>query len=71
VPWNKIPKELVEKYVGKYQETYSKFNYSHALEMMATRDDMSELSYSKFRKELLFRQVCPTTNPGLCKLLLK
>jgi len=51
MPWNRIPDELVIEYVNLYENTYSKFNYSHALEMMAMIDSMDKLSYTKFRKE--------------------
>lgn len=49
-PWNKVPEELVEKYVKKYEEVYFNFNYLHALEMMELHEDMAVLSYTIFRK---------------------
>lgn len=50
VPVNKISDELVKLYVEKYRDIYSKFNFSHALEMMAMHEEMDKLSYTRFRK---------------------
>lgn len=50
IPWNKISEEFVQRYVDLYRSKYSKFNYSHALEMMALHEEMENLSYTKFRK---------------------
>jgi len=51
VPWNKLEDELVERFVTRYRDAYSKFNYSHALEMMAIHEKLTGISYSKFRQE--------------------
>lgn len=49
-PWNKISQETIDTYVRLYEEKYSKFNYFHALEMMALHEEIAELSYTCFRK---------------------
>ncbi len=50
VAWNKIPEELVSQYVDIYEKKYSKFNFFHALEMIALHEEMGDLSYTRFRK---------------------
>jgi transposase-like protein len=50
VPVNKIPEKLVKKYVDLYKERYSKFNFSHALEMIAHQEGLEEINYQKFRR---------------------
>ncbi len=47
---NKVPEDLVTKYVNLYKEKYFKFNYAHALETMAMNEELMKLSYTKFRK---------------------
>jgi len=47
---NKIPESLVTSYVDLYKEKYFKFNYSHALEMIAMNEELIKLSYTRFRK---------------------
>lgn len=49
-PWNKVCEKLVEQYVELYESRYHKFNYAHALEMMAKHEDLTSISYTKFQK---------------------
>ena len=48
-PWNKICEEFVEQYVELYESKYYKFNYLHALEMMAKHENLAPISYTKFQ----------------------
>lgn len=50
MPSNKLSQEVLDQYVAKYEQTYSKFNYSHALEKMLELEDMAPISYTRFSK---------------------
>ena len=50
IPINKIPDNVVEEFVELYEKKYSKFNYSHALEMIALHEERTEVNYTRFRK---------------------
>jgi len=47
--WNKVSEAFVAEYVDLYEKKYHKFNYSHALEMMAMHEDLEPISYTKFQ----------------------
>lgn len=49
-PWNKKDSSLVDTYVSIYQQSYSNFNFQHALEMMELNEELEKISYSRFHK---------------------
>ena len=49
-PVNKIPDEVVNRYVDLYETKYQRFNYQHGLEMMKMHEELPPLSYSRFHK---------------------
>lgn len=50
LPWNKKDEATVRKYIDLYRTRYKRFNFAHALDMMAQMEEMRELSYSTFQR---------------------
>lgn len=55
--WNSVPQELIDQHVELYEKKYSKFNYSHALEMIRSLEELVKMSYTIFRKACRFKGI--------------